>query len=300
MIDISSGLAGGISDAGKSVGGGLAKWREQRKANREEAAAFDAFGTALEHGVKQKMLPEGVLTKYMTVGQGTPEQKRGFLKGITGVLNYVDQATERKARMDDRAADNVRANRFAAIQEAQAGRQEAEAGRQEAEATGRSGFMGDVSQFVQPQAVSVPVGGMSLSVPHQRRLSPEMLVGIAAKRGIDVPAGMLRALGDPEQAAFRPEVMDLGDGVTAMTTSRGSAVPVRKPAAGAAGLEVEEWMIGEDRGDFMSRIQELSVKQAQAAFQIRRQARPDEFKASNPFDSFSKAMKFDRYGNERK
>lgn len=171
-------LAQGISSAGRNLGEGIARYREQRRKDKEEAAAFEAFGTALEHGVKQGMLPEGVLSQYMQAGQGTPAQKRGFLEGVANVIRYADQASV----AEDRKAARGRADRYLDLQEGYARE------RGETAAAERS-LRSDLQQYLTPSPRSVA----GYPVPEVPQLTPEALAVLSARRGVAVPrdlAGM--------------------------------------------------------------------------------------------------------------
>lgn len=215
-------LGAGIAAAGRSLGDGIAKYRERRKLDKEDDAAFGAVGTAVEHMVKQGSLPEGVLTKYMDISQGGIEQKRGFLRGLGTVLQYVDRATERKAQAERAAADDVRADRYLKLQEGVADERGARIA-----AEGR--FRGDLARYAQPTTTTVGAGSFAVPVPVQPRLSPEFVMGLAARHNVDPPANLRHFISEPPQPAWEPQSFDV-DGTKMVTTSRNSAMPVPSKA----------------------------------------------------------------------
>lgn len=177
-------LAQGISSAGRNLGEGIARYREQRRKDKEEAAAFEAFGTALEHGVKQGMLPEGVLSQYMQAGQGTPAQKRGFLEGVANVIRYADQASV----AEDRKAARGRADRYLDLQEGYA-RERGET------AAAERGLRSDLQQYLTPSPRSVA----GYPVPEVPQLTPEALAVLSARRGVAVPRDLAGMTQPPAQ-----------------------------------------------------------------------------------------------------
>lgn len=302
MSDIGgAALAGGISGAGRGLGNFISKYREQRKADKQSDAAFDAVGSVMGHLEESGVLPKGIAAKYLEAGKGTPEQKRGFLQGIGQVMQFVEQATTRqareaeaKARGEDRLADNARADAFLKLQEGAAD----ERGAME---SGTRGLRGDVAKYLQPGVASVNAGPYSLGLPVMRQLTPEVLAKYSAQRGVPIPQDYLDVVKGPRSSALTPGAADLLEsfdigGVQGVLNKKTGAVLQR--SGNAAGLTVEPWMTGENRDEFMANLQDLPIKQAKEVLQIRRQARPGEFRTGNSMDALLAGLLRERTGKD--
>lgn len=270
-------LASGMAAAGQGLGEGIARYREQRKRDKEIDSAYGAIGDAAEELVKQKVLPEGFLARYMEAGKGGATAKRGVIEGLGVILKYAEQAQ----MMRQRQASEDRSERYLNLQEGMADERAAKTS-----AEGR--FRGELAKYMAPQTATVGAGPFAMPVPVQRRLSPEFVAGLAARHNVDAPANLRYFMADQEQGQFEPRMIELADGTKMVTTSRNSAMPLRQVAGEQ--LQVEDWMTGDDRELFMERIQELPIKQAKEVFQIRRQARPEEFRSGNPMEALLAAM----------
>ena len=91
-------LAQGISGAGDALAKGLEKFTEERKQAKAVDSAFGATETAVEHMVKQGVLPPGFLAKFREVGSGTLAQKKAMLETTGAVVRFADQAQTMQAR----------------------------------------------------------------------------------------------------------------------------------------------------------------------------------------------------------
>ena len=105
-------LAQGISGAGDALAKGLEKFADERKQAKAVESAFGATETAVEHMVKQGVLPPGFLAKFREVGSGTLAQKKAMLETTGAVVRFADQAQTMQARkqaMETSGAEEARA-----------------------------------------------------------------------------------------------------------------------------------------------------------------------------------------------
>lgn len=105
-------LAQGISGAGDALAKGLEKFTEERKQAKAVETALGAVGSAVQHMVKQQVLPPDFLAKFQAAASGTTEQKRAALESVGAVLKFADQAQTMQAReqeMKTRGAEETRA-----------------------------------------------------------------------------------------------------------------------------------------------------------------------------------------------
>jgi len=105
-------LAQGISGAGDALAKGLEKFADERKQAKAVETALGAVGSAVQHMVKQQVLPPDFLAKFQAAASGTTEQKRAALESVGAVLKFADQAQTMQARkqaMETSAAEEARA-----------------------------------------------------------------------------------------------------------------------------------------------------------------------------------------------
>jgi hypothetical protein len=127
-----------------------------------------------------------------------------------------------------------------------------------------------------------------LQTPEMLR-RPGMEEAIAAQAGVGTPEATLdrQKMEEARRPPFTPSIVTV-DGRRFVTTSNNSAIPL--PALSSGDLPVEPWMLAEDREAFLREIQKLPREAALEVLNLRRQARPEEYRSTNPIDALFAAQ----------
>jgi hypothetical protein len=216
-------LFAGITGAGEAIGEGIRRYRQDRMEGKMLDTEHEQLSRLLAKRMKTAGQPgdEEVidrLAKYPSMGLGA---KRAAVNSLKVELKMADDLA-REAAVERRHSQ--------AMGYQQAGL-EVDRGRLLKDLMERERVAADRDRATQEQQGLNAELAQYFGSPETVRAPIDQVVpGMLSRHNAATPNIAMQLL-DQAKAPFRPELIDLGGGVQAMTSSKGSAVPVIKPAA---------------------------------------------------------------------
>lgn len=212
-----------ISGLGEDVAKGVERYRSEKQESQFLDGAFEAVMPALaQHAQAGKLTPED-LRKFDGFSGKSLGAKRGLIAQAGFLAQQLGQAQDRELRQRQADANIKAAEATQRLYERQVTAQE-EARKLASERDQKmAAFARELFAGTRTGAAMPTPGGL---VPLRREIGPEVIARAAANAGI-MDDGILRALMDSgNRDQFMPQEVTLPGGRKAMTTSRGSAVPL--------------------------------------------------------------------------
>jgi len=219
-----------ISGIGRDVGDAVRKYRSEREESQFLDGAFQTMMAGAEPALRAGVVKPEDIKKFDGFAGASLSKKRGMIAQLGFAMNQWGAQTDRGQRKAEADAAAGRADKSIEIQQGQLDLARQGAARQQDSQDRLDTFGALVQRFMStPRFVSAPMPFGPTPVPTQPRLTEQDVARFAAQAGILSPRDADGLLAN-QRDQFRPEFGESPDGTPYMTTSRGSAIPIRQGA----------------------------------------------------------------------